>query len=152
MTTYGNRNPLAISGVKLADRQVLPIPNTSVSSAGHDMLCRATSIRVVFLAAHLTAVVLLSAYSAGLLSSLTMDNKNLPFRTFEELLKAGSYMAGVAMNSAAIEFLSVGRSSVISNAFLPVPQALKSAVILPRKPDGAVSMLQSMALRGAFKF
>ena len=146
MTTYGNRNPLAVSGVKFVDRQLLPIPNTTLSSAGHDMSNRATSIRILFLAAHLTAVVLLSAYSAGLISSLTMDNKNLPFRTFEELLNARSYTAGVVNSSAAMAFFSVGRNSVISSSFLPVSQALKSAVILSREPDEAVLTLRSMAL------
>jgi hypothetical protein len=132
--------------MKLADRQMLPIPNTTFSSAGHDMSNRATSIRILFLAAHLTAVVLLSAYSAGLISSLTMDNKNLPFRTFEELLNTHSYTAGVVNSSAATGFFSVRRNSVISSGFLPVPQAPKSAVILSRKPDEAVLVLRLMAL------
>jgi hypothetical protein len=63
----------------------------------------------------MTAVVLLSAYSAGLISSLTIENHNLPFRTFEELLDIGTYMAGVVNNSAAIGLFSVGRHFVVSN-------------------------------------
>jgi hypothetical protein len=115
------------------------------------MSYRATSIRVLFLATHLTAVVLLSAYSAGLISSLTIDNKNLPFRTFEELLNVGgTYMAGVVNNSAAIGLFSVGRNSAVFSVFLPVPPALDSAVTLTHEPDGAVSIL--LGLRNYAKY
>jgi hypothetical protein len=69
----------------------------------------------------MTAVVLLSAYSAGLISSLTVEKKLLPFRTFEELRNVGSYMAGVVNNSAARGLFSVRRNSVTSNISLTSP-------------------------------
>jgi hypothetical protein len=67
------------------------------------------SIRVLFLAAHMTSVVLLAAYSAGLISSLTVEKMNLPFTTFEELLNVDTHMAGVVNNSAAVALFSVRR-------------------------------------------
>jgi hypothetical protein len=79
---------------------------------GHDMTGRAMCIRVLFLAAHMTSAVLLAAYSAGLISSLTVETVNLPFTTFKELLSVGTYMAGVVNNSAAISLFSVRTQSV----------------------------------------
>lgn len=80
--------------------------------AGHDLTRRAMCIRVLFLTAHMTSVVLLAAYSAGLISSLTVETLNLPFTTFEELLNVGTHMAGVVNNSAAIALFSVSKQSV----------------------------------------
>jgi hypothetical protein len=67
------------------------------------------SIRVLFLGAHMTTVVLLAAYSAGLISSLTVETKVLPFSTFEELLRVGTHMAGFVNNSAAMGMFNVRR-------------------------------------------
>ena len=75
-----------------------------------------------------------------------MYNKDEPFRTFYELLNTRSYTAGVVKSSAAIVFFSAARNSIISSAFLPGPQALKSAVILPRESYVGVLMLRLMAL------
>jgi hypothetical protein len=69
-------------------------------------------IRVLFLTAHVTSVVLLAAYSAGLISSLTVETVNLPFTTFQELLSMGTHMAGVVNNSAAIALFGVRKQSV----------------------------------------
>jgi hypothetical protein len=60
----------------------------------------------------MTSVVLLAAYSAGLISSLTVETLNLPFTTFEEILRVGTHMAGVVNNSAAIALFSVRTQSV----------------------------------------
>jgi hypothetical protein len=78
------------------------------------MTYRAMSVRVLFLAAHLTAVVLLAAYSAGLISSLTMESVNLPFSTFEELLNAGTHAVGVVNNSAAVWLFTVRPKTLAS--------------------------------------
>jgi hypothetical protein len=76
------------------------------------MTYSAMSVRVLFLAAHMTAVVLLAAYSAGLISSLTMESMNLPFSTFEELLNAGTHAVGVVNNSAAVWLFTVRPKTV----------------------------------------
>jgi hypothetical protein len=55
---------------------------------------------------------MLAAYSAGLISSLTVETLNLPFTTFEELLSVGTHMAGVVNNSAARALFSVSKQSV----------------------------------------
>jgi hypothetical protein len=78
------------------------------------MTYRAMSIRVLFLAAHMAAMVLLAAVSAGLVSSLTMQTMNLPFSTFEELFNVRTHVVGVFNNSAAMWLFNARRISVIS--------------------------------------
>ncbi|KAJ4428518.1 hypothetical protein ANN_24560 [Periplaneta americana] len=66
---------------------------------GHDITPRSTSCRLVYITAYLTALVLLAAYSAALISSLTVYSSNLPFSDLEGLLKENSYKVGVVSES-----------------------------------------------------
>jgi hypothetical protein len=75
------------------------------------MTSRSACIRVLFLAAHMTTVVLLAAYSAGLIASLTVERVDLPFTNFKELLSSGTHMAGVVNNSGAIALFGVRKQS-----------------------------------------
>jgi hypothetical protein len=49
------------------------------------------SSRVIFLTTHLTAVIILTSYSAFLVSFITTRVYELPFNSFEEFLKAGTH-------------------------------------------------------------
>jgi hypothetical protein len=80
--------------------------------AGHDLTRRSMCIRVLFLSAHMTSVVLLAAYSAGLIASLTVEIVDLPFTNFKELLSVGTHTAGVVNNSAAIALFGVRKQPV----------------------------------------
>ncbi|KAJ4445627.1 hypothetical protein ANN_12309 [Periplaneta americana] len=67
---------------------------------GHDFTPKASSCRLVYLTAYLTAVILLSAYSAALISFLTKKTVQLPFRDLTGLLHDGSYELGMIQHSA----------------------------------------------------
>lgn len=64
-------------------------------------------IRMVHLVTYLTAVIILAAYSAALISFLTVKTFVMPFTTMEGLLKDGSYSCGLVDNSAYYAFLQV---------------------------------------------
>lgn len=64
-------------------------------------------VRMVHLVTYLTAVIILAAYSAALISFLTVNTFVMPFTTMEGLLKDGSFRCGVIGNSAYYAFLQV---------------------------------------------
>ncbi|PSN40369.1 Ionotropic receptor 124 [Blattella germanica] len=66
---------------------------------GHDITPRSTSCRLVYITAYLTALVLLAAYSAALISSLTVSYSNLPFEDLEGILKNKRYKMGMVDKS-----------------------------------------------------
>ena len=85
---------------------------------GQNMTHRCQSVRTGFLAAHLIAVVLMAAYSAGLISSLAIETLILPFSDFQDILEDGTYMVGVTNRSSAIELFKVSATkSKISYGF-----------------------------------
>jgi hypothetical protein len=67
----------------------------------------------VFLTAYLTAVILLSAYSAALISFLTKKSVVVPFRDLQGLLKDGTYRLGIMPDSAEYEMFEVRYKAVI---------------------------------------
>jgi hypothetical protein len=81
---------------------------------GHDFTPKSSSCRLVYLTAYLTAVILLSAYSAALISFLTKKSIALPFRNLQGLLKDGTYKLGVRENSAEYRMFEVRNRSVIT--------------------------------------
>lgn len=64
-------------------------------------------VRMVHLVTYLTAVVILAAYSAALISFLTVKTFVMPFTTMEGLLKEEGFSCGVIGNSAYYTFLQV---------------------------------------------
>lgn len=75
--------------------------------SGHDITPRSTSCRLVYITAYLTAIVLLAAYSAALISSLTIYRSNLPFQNLEGILKDNTYKMGVVNMSEIFHMFSV---------------------------------------------
>jgi hypothetical protein len=65
------------------------------------------SSRIIFLTTHLTAVTILTSYSASLISSIMTKVFELPFNNFEELLKAGTYRLAVEPYSSQVMFFKV---------------------------------------------
>ncbi|PNF31848.1 hypothetical protein B7P43_G08911 [Cryptotermes secundus] len=63
--------------------------------SGHDITPRSTSCRLIYITAYFTALVLLAAYSAALISSLTVYRNNLPFQDLEGILRDKTYKLGV---------------------------------------------------------
>ncbi|KDR09318.1 hypothetical protein L798_00999, partial [Zootermopsis nevadensis] len=61
-----------------------------------------SACRVLYLTTYLTAVILLAAYSATLISFLSVKNAELPFSTLEELLKAGTHKLGCLEQSTVL--------------------------------------------------
>jgi hypothetical protein len=55
----------------------------------------------------MTSLVLLTSYSACLISSLAVQRQDLPFRDLQGLLDDGSYRLGVVMNSSTLNNFDV---------------------------------------------
>lgn len=64
-------------------------------------------IRIVHFVIHLSAVVIVAAYSAALISSLAVKTFIMPFTTMDGLLKDGTYRFGVVGDSADLSFFQV---------------------------------------------
>jgi hypothetical protein len=65
------------------------------------------SSRIIFLTTHLTAVTILTSYSASLISSIMTRVYELPFNSFEELLKLGTYRLAAEPHSSQVSFFKV---------------------------------------------
>ena len=68
---------------------------------------KTTSGRIVLLTLYVASLVLMTAYSAFLISSLAVQHRNLPFTDFQGLLNDGSYRLGYLKNSASLSILKV---------------------------------------------
>jgi len=64
-------------------------------SAGHEVTPRSCACRMVYWLGYVTAVVVMAAYSATLISFLTIQNKEPPFKTLEALVADRSYEMGL---------------------------------------------------------
>lgn len=73
---------------------------------------------IIQLVVHVTAVVILAAYSAALISFLAVKVFIMPFTTMEGLLKDGTYKFGVIANSADFSFFQVKSLLSISSHFV----------------------------------
>ncbi|PNF38345.1 hypothetical protein B7P43_G10524 [Cryptotermes secundus] len=62
---------------------------------GHDVTPKSCACRLVYWLGYVTAVVVLAAYSATLISFLTIQNKEPPVKTLEALAKDRSYELGM---------------------------------------------------------
>lgn len=74
--------------------------------------------RMVHLSVHLTAVVVIAAYSAALISYLAIKTFVMPFTTMEGLLEDGTYRFAVTANSADYSFFQVMRDCYIQRLFV----------------------------------
>ena len=91
----------------LRDKFLKSDPTPTSRFAGHDITPRSTSCRLVYITAYFTALVLLAAYSAALISSLTVYRSNLPFRDLEGILRDRTYKLGVIDKSEIYYTVSV---------------------------------------------
>ena len=64
-------------------------------STGHDVTPRSCACRLVYWLGYVTAVVVMAAYSATLISFLTIQNKEPPFKTLDALVADSSYGMGL---------------------------------------------------------
>ncbi|XP_031367534.1 glutamate receptor U1-like [Apis dorsata] len=73
--------------------------------------------RMVHLSVHLTAVVVIAAYSAALISYLAIKTFAMPFTTMKGLLEDGSYRFAVVANSAEYTFFQNTSDTVLTIMF-----------------------------------
>jgi hypothetical protein len=65
------------------------------------------SFRIIIVTSYVTITVLLAAYSAALISFMTVQDIQLPFTTFEGLLQHGEYRLATAQGTAYISYFNV---------------------------------------------
>ncbi|CAD1478680.1 unnamed protein product [Heterotrigona itama] len=92
-----------------------------------------SSMRLAFLSIFLSSLIVLSAYSASLISFLTVSTVTLPFTTMEEFADHGSYKLITYKNSADYEMIIVCSEKVgfyiseaIKKAASPLPCVISS--------------------------
>ncbi|XP_047106131.1 uncharacterized protein LOC124775344 [Schistocerca piceifrons] len=78
---------------------------------------RITSEQCLRFAAYITGSVLLSAYSAGIISILTVSEQKLPFQNFAEIEQDGSYMLSVTGNSFEYDFFKLSQQMLLQKLF-----------------------------------
>jgi hypothetical protein len=74
--------------------------------AGREAMPRSWPCRVVYLTSYVVGLVLVAAYSAALVSFLTVQRDELPFTSFSGLLEDGTYKLGVT-KGAEVSYFSV---------------------------------------------
>ncbi|EFN82107.1 Glutamate receptor delta-1 subunit [Harpegnathos saltator] len=74
-------------------------------------------VRMVHFVIHITAVVILAAYSASLISFLAVSTFVMPFTTMDGLLKDGTYRFGVIGDSADFSFFQNTSDRILSVLF-----------------------------------
>ncbi|KAJ4428309.1 hypothetical protein ANN_24328, partial [Periplaneta americana] len=65
---------------------------------------KTSPLRIVFLTAHLTALVLVAIYSASFTSYLTLRNPTLPFTDFQGFYDDGTYKLSVVKNTVELHY------------------------------------------------
>ena len=63
--------------------------------------------RIFHLTTFITAVLIVTSYSASLVSYVMMTKYTLPFNNFEEFLSDGTYQLGVLAGSAHMSYFKV---------------------------------------------
>jgi hypothetical protein len=71
------------------------------------MNINSASFRTIIVTSYVTTTVLLAAYSAALVSFMTVQDVKLPFTTFEGLLRHGEYRLGTLQGTAYISYFNV---------------------------------------------
>ena len=74
---------------------------------GQPVVIKNTSARIVMLTSYMTTLVLMAAYSAYLISSLAVQQRDLPFSDLQGLLYDGSYKLGVWRNGSDFNMFDV---------------------------------------------
>jgi len=87
--------------------ELLRVYSFCLHSTGVVAVPGALSCRLMYLGVYLTAVTLCAAYSATLVSSLAVRKNDLPFKSFEDLLKTNEYRMSVVNNSAVLSEFEV---------------------------------------------
>ncbi|XP_068082900.1 glutamate receptor ionotropic, kainate glr-3-like [Anabrus simplex] len=90
---------------------------TSLTQQGHDVTPRSSSGRVVYLLGYVVAVIVMTAYSAALVSFLTAQVKELPFRDLNGLLADGTYKLGVVATAADFNMFSESKNSLMQQLY-----------------------------------
>lgn len=67
----------------------------------------ALSFRIVYITVYISSVVLLSAYSASLISNITIQKVDLPFNNLQDLYDNARYTLGVAPQSFQHQYFNV---------------------------------------------
>ncbi|KAJ9584260.1 hypothetical protein L9F63_021382, partial [Diploptera punctata] len=80
----------------------------------HSIHPKSASIKVVFMTSYLTAVIIMSSYSAAFITHLTLREIELPFRTFEEFLRDKTYHMGMVPNTAQMDYFKESKVDLLN--------------------------------------
>lgn len=83
----------------------------SLSQQGRDKVPRSMACRILFFSSYLVSAVVMPAYSASLISSLTQKTPYRPFNSINEMIAEGTYHLLVANNTAEYDYFAVSYNS-----------------------------------------
>ncbi|XP_069683258.1 probable glutamate receptor [Periplaneta americana] len=86
-------------------------------SQGHDEAPNFLSTRLILLAAYVTAVVIVTSYSACLLSFIMTKVYGLPFNNFEEFLKDGTYQLEILAQSSTLMYFKTSQNMLMKTIY-----------------------------------
>jgi hypothetical protein len=78
-----------------------------LSTAGHDLNINSSACRVIVMTSYVTTTVLLAAYSAALISFMTLQDFKLPFSSFQELVRHKEYRLVTLPGTAQMSYFDV---------------------------------------------
>ncbi|XP_023716974.2 probable glutamate receptor [Cryptotermes secundus] len=84
---------------------------------GHRTIRLSWSSRLVYLTAYFIALVLLVTYSATFISSLAVSRQDLPFSTFEDILKDGTLKVGVRGKSSHEDYFKKSSNPILKSVY-----------------------------------
>jgi hypothetical protein len=100
-------------------------------SAGQSRTPLTVQGRLVYIMSYTLGLVLLCAYSAAIISFLTVQKTNLPITTFEELYQEKTYTVRAVRGSSALEALrvrSLPQTAIQGTTFLERIEEVKTEV------------------------
>ncbi|PSN32789.1 Ionotropic receptor 186 [Blattella germanica] len=84
---------------------------------GLDMQISSSGCRAIIVTSHLTTTVLLAAYSAALISSLTVQDMKLPFSTYNDLLKYREYTLSTTAGTAMLTYFQDSPTPLLKQVY-----------------------------------
>ncbi|XP_033611186.1 probable glutamate receptor [Cryptotermes secundus] len=114
---------------------------------GHDMNMNSSACRMIIMTSYVTTTVLLAAYSAALVSFMTVQDFKLPFSSFQELLQLRHYRLGTLAGSAQISYFEQSQDALMREMY-----RRKIQPEVDRLPRGVYEGLTTLCTRHRYAY
>ncbi|XP_021923862.1 glutamate receptor-like [Zootermopsis nevadensis] len=108
---------------------------------GSTINVRSSVIRAISVTSYLTATVVMAAYSAAFVSNLTIQSLQLPFTTYEGLLKDGRFRLLAVSGTAQLNYFDQSSNPLIEEVYETLMKPIKQS--MPRSQAEGLQRLCS---------